>query len=105
MVAMSGVTLSAQAVRRQIADAVQLIVQIARMRDGVRRVTRVSEVVGMEGDVITLKDLFGFEASGEERAGRLDGEFRGSGYRPHFLSKAAHFGLDNRLLEALGCSA
>ena len=105
MVAMSGVTLSAQAVRRQIADAVQLIVQIARMRDGVRRVTRVSEVVGMEGDVITLMDLFSFEASGEEHAGRLDGEFRGAGYRPHFLSKAAHFGLDNRLLEALGCTA
>ncbi|MEQ9330348.1 CpaF family protein [Thalassobaculum sp.] len=104
MVAMSGVTLSAQAMRRQIADAVQLIVQIARMRDGVRRITRVSEVVGMEGDVITLKDLFSFVASGEERGGRLSGSFQSAGYRPHFLPRAAHFGLDGRLLEALGCT-
>jgi len=105
MVAMSGVTLSGQAVRRQIADAVQLIVQIARMRDGVRRVTRVSEVVGMEGDVITLKDLFSFAQSGEERGGRLGGAFQSTGFRPHFLPRAAHFGLEARLLEALGCSA
>ncbi len=72
MVAMTGVKLPNEAVRAQIAGAVNMIVQIARMRDGVRRITHITEVVGMEGDVITTQDLFTFEFRGEDADGRLD---------------------------------
>ena len=102
MVGMAGVNLPAKAMRTQIAGAVDLIVQIARMRDGVRRITHVTEVVGMEGDVITMQDLFTFEFKGEDRDGTLLGHFKSSGLRPHFLPKrAAYFGLDRALMEAM----
>ena len=71
------------------------------MRDGVRRVTRISEVVGMEGEVITTQDLFTFEFTGEGADGRLQGDFKWSGLRPHFTEKARYFGLDRALLDAL----
>jgi len=88
-------------VRTQIASALDLIVQVSRMRDGVRRVTHISEVVGMEGDVITMQDLFTFDFKGERPDGRLYGEFKCTGIRPHFLPKAAYFSLDKTLLEAM----
>jgi len=71
------------------------------MRDGTRRVTNVVEVIGMEGDVITLQDLFTYEYEGESADGRLIGKFVASGLRPHCLVKAQYFGLDRSLLEAL----
>jgi pilus assembly protein CpaF len=101
MVAMAGVKLPAEAVRTQIAAAVNLIIQISRMRDGMRRVTHVTEVVGMEGEVITTQDLFTYEFHGEGGDGRLLGEFKPSGLRPHFAPRAAYFGLDRALLDAL----
>jgi pilus assembly protein CpaF len=101
MVAMTGVRLPSEAVRAQIAAAVQMVVQISRMRDGVRRITRVTEVVGREGEVITTQDLFHFEYEGEGPDGRLLGTFRSSGLRPHFTQRAEYFGLDRALLEAM----
>lgn len=101
MVGMAGVNLSPMAVRTQIASAVDMIVQISRMRDGVRRVTHVSEVMGMEGDVIIMQDLFLFNFTGEGQDGELLGEFKPSGIRPHFTQKAAYFGLDKALLDAV----
>ncbi len=101
MVGMAGINLPAKAVRTQIAAALDLIIQVARMRDGMRRVTHVTEVVGMEGDVITTQDLFTYEFEGEEADGRLRGTFRSSGLRPHFTPKAAYYGLDRPLLEVL----
>jgi pilus assembly protein CpaF len=101
MVAMTGVKLPAEAVRSQIAGAVNLIVQIARMRDGVRRITHITEVVGMEGDVVTTQDLFTFEYVGEDSSGRLSGVFNSTGLRPHFLPRAAYFGLDRALMQAI----
>ncbi|MEQ8167083.1 MAG: CpaF family protein, partial [Alphaproteobacteria bacterium] len=101
MVAMAGVNWPTHAVRNQIAGALDLIVQVSRMRDGVRRVTRISEVVGMEGEVITTQDLFTFEFTGEGADGRLQGDFKWSGLRPHFTEKARYFGLDRALLDAL----
>jgi pilus assembly protein CpaF len=101
MVAMANIKLPHEAVRAQIAGAVNLIVQVARMRDGVRRVTHITEVVGMEGDVVTRQGLFTFEYEGEDKDGRLRGSFRCSGLRPHFTSKAQFFGLDRSLLEAV----
>jgi pilus assembly protein CpaF len=103
MVAMSGIKLPPAAVRTQIADAINLIVQISRMRDGMRRVVKVSEVVGMEGDIITTQDLFEYSFDGEASDGRLNGQFKGSGLRPHFSARADYYGLANPLLEAMGC--
>lgn len=101
MVGMSGINLPAKAVRAQIASAIDLIVQVSRMRDGVRRITYVSEVVGMEEDVITMQDLFWYEYQGEDKGGRLIGDFKSSGLRPHFAPRAAYFGLDKMLLGAM----
>jgi pilus assembly protein CpaF len=102
MVGMSGVNLPSRAVRTQIAAAVQLIVQISRMRDGVRRITSITEVVGMEGEVITTQELFSFKFEGEGADGQLNGQFVSSGLRPHFTARAQYFGLDKLLLEAVG---
>jgi pilus assembly protein CpaF len=101
MVGMAGINLPAKAVRTQVAAAIDIIVQISRMRDGMRRVTHVVEVVGMEGDVIITQDLFTYEFEGEEADGKLRGTFKSSGLRPHFTPKAAYFGLDRALLEVI----
>ena len=101
MVAMAGVKLPNEAVRAQIAGAVNMIVQIARMRDGVRRITHITEVVGMEGEVVTTQDLFTFEFEGEDADGKLYGAFKSSGLRPAFAANAKYFGLEKALLEAM----
>jgi len=101
MVAMSGVKLPTEAVRSQIAGAVQMIVQISRMRDGMRRITHITEVVGMEGEVITTQDLFTFEFEGEGADGKLFGKFVSSGLKPNFATRAQYFGLDRALIEAM----
>ena len=102
LVGMAGIQLPAKAVRQQIAAAVHLILQISRMRDGVRRVTAVTEIVGMEGDVITTQDLFNYQYEGELPDGRLKGSFNTSGLRPHFITRAEYYGLDQALVEAMG---
>ena len=104
MVAMSGVKLAPRAVRTQTASAINIIVQISRMRDGVRRVNRLTEVVGMEEEVVTTKDLFWFEFTGEE-GGRLKGKHVTSGLRPNFMEKANYFGLGKLLAEAMSCQS
>jgi pilus assembly protein CpaF len=101
MIGMAGVNLPSRAVRTQIAAAIDMIVQISRMRDGIRRVTNVTEVVGMEGDVITTQELFAFHFEGEAADGRLKGRFESSGLRPHFTQRAEYYGLDRALLEAM----
>jgi pilus assembly protein CpaF len=88
-------------VRTQIAAAVHLIAQVNRMRDGIRRITHVIEVVGMEGDVITTQELFTFQFQGETTDGKLRGVFQSSGIRPHFLPRAEYYGLDRPLLEII----
>jgi len=102
LVGMAGIQLPAKAVRQQIAAAVHLILQISRMRDGIRRVTAVTEIVGMEGDVITTQDLFNYQYEGELPDGRLKGSFNTSGLRPHFITRAEYYGLDQALVEAMG---
>jgi len=101
MVSMAGVSLPPKAVRTQIAAAIDVIIQISRMRDGIRRITHIMEVVGMEDDIVTTQDLFNFEYTGENAAGVIQGEFRYTGVRPHFSSKAEYFGLERALLEGL----
>jgi pilus assembly protein CpaF len=95
------VQLPPKAIRMQIAGAVHLVVQVSRMRDGTRRVTHVTEIVGMEGEVIVLQDLFVFEYQGDTPDGRIIGNFRSSDVRPHFMPKAAYFGLDRALMRAM----
>lgn len=101
MVGMSGINLPAKAVRTQIASAVDMIVQVSRMRDGVRRITYVSEVVGMEGDIVTMQDLFWYEYLGEKPNGMLIGDFKSAAIRPHFTQRAAYYGLDATLMECM----
>jgi pilus assembly protein CpaF len=101
MVGMTGINLPARAVRTQIAAAVNLIVQVSRMRDGMRRVVQITEIVGMEGEVITTQDLFTFQFEGETPDGKLRGTFKSAGVRPHFLPRAEYYGLDRALLEVI----
>jgi pilus assembly protein CpaF len=101
MVSMVGVSLPPKAVRTQIAAAIDIIIQISRMRDGIRRITHIMEVVGMEDDIVTTQDLFTFDYTGEDAAGTILGDFKYTGVRPHFSSKAEYFGLERALLEAL----
>ena len=102
MVGMAGINLPSKAVRTQIAAAIDLIVQVSRMRDGVRRITSITEVVGMEGEVITTQELFSFAFEGEDADGTLLGSFNSGGLRPHFAPRAAYFNLERPLLEAIG---
>jgi pilus assembly protein CpaF len=101
MVGMAGINLPSRAVRTQISAAVHMIIQINRMRDGIRRITHVMEIVGMEGDIITTQDLFLYQYQGEGPDGKLRGNFQSSGIRPNFLPRAEYFGLDRALLEAI----
>ena len=101
MIGMTGINLPSKAMRTQIASAVHLICQVNRMRDGQRRITQITEVVGMEGDVITTQDLFTYQYQGESADGRLRGTFASSGIRPAFLPRAQYYGLDRALIEAI----
>jgi pilus assembly protein CpaF len=73
------------------------------MRDGKRRITQITEITGMEGEVVTTQDLFKFVFDGENSDGSLRGRFECTGLRPNFLPRAEYFGLGARLLEAMGC--
>jgi pilus assembly protein CpaF len=101
MVGMAAASLSPKAIRTQVAGAVNLILQISRMRDGIRRVTHVAEIVGMEGEVVTMQDLFTYEYEGQSRDGLLLGSFQAAPVRPHFVKRAAYYGLDRALMAAM----
>ncbi len=101
MIAMGGFNLPARAVRDQIASALDVIIQAQRLRDGSRKITHVTEVVGMEGDVIVMQDLVVFEYTGEDANGRVLGRHRTSGIRPHFYDKARYYGFDRELMAVI----
>jgi pilus assembly protein CpaF len=100
MVMMGDIKIPKEAISRQIADSVDLIVQVKRLRDGSRRVTNITEVCGMEGPIIVTQELFKFEYLDETEEGKIIGEYRSLGLRPHTLEKAKGFGFDSALLEA-----
>jgi pilus assembly protein CpaF len=104
MVMMANLNLPLRAIRMHVASALNLIVHIERMRDGIRRVQSIAEVSGMEGEIITLRDLFAFHYRGERRDGQIEGEFASTRMRPDFMARAARLGLDRELLEALQIS-
>jgi pilus assembly protein CpaF len=94
MAMMSGMDLGIRAIREQIASAIQVIVHQARMKDGIRRITHVTEIVGMEGDVITLQDLFLFDYSaGIDDEGKFRGQMKATGLRPRFMERLAERGV------------
>jgi pilus assembly protein CpaF len=100
MVMMSDIKVPKEAISRQIADSVDLIVQVKRLRDGSRRVTNITEVIGMEGAVIVTQELFKFEYLDEGADGKIVGEYRSMGLRPYTLDKAKQFGFDQPYLES-----
>ncbi len=87
MVLMAGMELPLRAIREQISSAIDLIVHQARLRDGSRRVTHLTEIQGMEGDVITMQDIYVFEQTGVDEQGRVVGRFKATGIRPKFLDR------------------
>jgi pilus assembly protein CpaF len=93
MVLMSGITLPMRAMRDYIAAALDLVIHLSRLSDGTRRVVRVTEVVGMEEDVVTTQDIFLFEQQGIDADGRVLGFHRASGVRPHFTDRLARAGI------------
>ncbi len=94
MVSMSNANISVRSIRQQVASAVDLFVQISRMSDGSRRVTHITECVGMEGDLVTTQDIFLFERSGISKDGRVTGRFHGTGVRPKFSERLRAAGLE-----------
>ncbi|CAN5629505.1 CpaF family protein [soil metagenome] len=100
MVMMSDIKVPKEAISRQIADSVDIIIQVKRLRDGSRRVTNITEVIGMEGPVIVTQELFKFEYLDESAEGNTIGEYQSLGLRPYTLEKARMFGFDQAYLEA-----
>ncbi|HXQ70208.1 MAG TPA: CpaF family protein [Pyrinomonadaceae bacterium] len=93
MIQMTGMRLSDRAMRQQIASALNLVVQVARLSDGSRRVTSISEVTGMEGETITMQEIFMYERTGVDQQGGVVGRFRPTGIRPRFAERLKACGL------------
>ena len=93
MVAMASLNLPERAVRQQIASAVNLIIQVTRLSDGTRKVTAITEVTGMEGDVVSAQDIFVFDRTGLRRDGKVCGRFRATGIRPRCTERLLAFGV------------
>lgn len=101
MVMMANANLPLYSIRRQIASAVHLVVQVERMRDGARRITSITELMGMEGDLIISQDLFRYVYNASAHGKELQGDFETSGLRPVFSERARYYGLENQLMEAM----
>ena len=93
MVLMSGMDIPVKAIREQISSALNIIVQQSRMKDGSRKIINITEVVGMEGDTVTLQDLFYYKPEGVDFSGKLKGNFVSTGIRPTFTEKMAEYGV------------
>ena len=102
MIAMGGFSLPAKTVREIISGSIDIIIQAARLRDGSRRITHITEVVGMEGDVVITQDLFLYDIMGEDLNGKIIGRHRSTGIgRPRFWERARYYGVEKQLAAAL----
>ncbi|MFJ5369082.1 CpaF family protein [Bosea sp. CER48] len=102
MITMGGFSLPSKTLREMICSSIDVIIQAQRMRDGSRRITHITEVMGMEGDVITTQDLMLYDVLGEDSSGKLFGRHRSTGIgRPRFWERARYFGEEQRLAAAL----
>ena len=93
MIQMTGMRLSDRAMRQQVASALDLVVQVARLSDGSRRITSISEITGMEGDTITMQEIFMYERTGVDKEGKVIGRFKPTGIRPRFAERLKACGL------------
>jgi pilus assembly protein CpaF len=93
MIQMTGMRLGERAMRQQVAAAIDMVLQVARLSDGTRRITSISEITGMEGDTITMQEIFQYERTGVDREGTVVGRFRATGIRPRFAEKLKACGL------------
>ncbi|HUE83507.1 MAG TPA: TadA family conjugal transfer-associated ATPase [Pyrinomonadaceae bacterium] len=93
MIQMTGMRLSDRAMRQQIASAINVVIQVARLSDGTRRVIAISEITGMEGETITMQDVFIYDRKGVDKDGRVIGRFRPTGVRPRFAERLKLYGL------------
>jgi pilus assembly protein CpaF len=102
MITMGGFQLPTKTIREMIVGSIDVILQAERLRDGSRRITKITEVVGTEGDVVITQDLLNYEISGEDETGRLKGKHVGTGIvRPNFWERARYYNLERELAEAL----
>ena len=102
MITMGGFALPSRTIREMIATSIDVIIQVERLRDGSRRITNITEVVGTEGEVITTQDIFIYDILGEDQNGRITGRHRSTGIgRPKFWDRARYFNEDVRLAAAL----
>jgi pilus assembly protein CpaF len=105
MITMGGFALPPRTLREMIVSSIDVIVQAARLRDGSRRITHITEVLGFEGDVVTTQDLIVYEVTGEDSSGQLKGRHRSTGIgRPRFWERARYYGEEERLARALDAS-
>jgi pilus assembly protein CpaF len=93
MIGMGGLTLPPKAMRQQISSAINVVLQISRLSDGKRKITSVQELTGMEGDIITMHEIFGFNQTGVDANGAVRGQFRASGIRPKFMDRIRAYGV------------
>jgi pilus assembly protein CpaF len=93
MIGMAGLPMTVASIRSQIANAIQLIVQLQRQSDGKRKVTSIAEVTGLEGDIIQMQEIFKFVRSGTAPDGTVQGYFQATGVRPRFLSHLTNLGI------------
>jgi pilus assembly protein CpaF len=93
MIGMSGIDIPARSARAQIASAINVVLQLSRLSDGRRRLMSVSEVTGMEGDVMTMQEIFRFRQTGRSSDGVVIGRFEATGIRPRFLEDAISHGI------------
>ena len=102
MITMGGYNLPNRTIREMVSSSIDVILHTARLRDGSRKITSVTEVLGMEGDVIITQDLLVFDIENESEDGRIEGRFRATGIsRPAFWDRARYYGRHRELAEAL----
>lgn len=102
MISMGGFTLPSRTLREMICGSIDVIIQATRLRDGSRRITHITEVLGMEGEVITTQDIFLYDILGEDANSKIIGRHRATGVgRPRFWERARYYGLEGRLGAAL----
>jgi pilus assembly protein CpaF len=106
MITMGGYSLPSRTIREMIVGSIDVVIQAARLRDGSRRITHITEVIGMEGDVIITQDLFLYDLMGEDADGNLVGKHKSTGIgRPKFWDRARYYGEEKRLAAALDAGA
>jgi pilus assembly protein CpaF len=92
MVGMAGVSLTPRAIRQQIASAITVVLQASRLADGTRKVVSMQEITGMEGEIISMQEIFRFEQTGIDADGKVQGHFCATGVRPRFADRLRMFG-------------